>query len=99
MRTATPRTSASSAAGGPERIRAALTAKGVDRQLIEAALAAPEDGVGELERAIDLLERRGERPDDDRRRGRALAFLARRGYESELAYEAVRGFERRCNAG
>ena len=84
---------------GSGRIRAALADKGVDRELIDAALQGTEGDGGELERAIELLERRGEAPADERRRGRALAFLARRGYERELAYEAVRGFERRCNAG
>jgi hypothetical protein len=33
---------------------------------------------------------------DDRSRARALAFLARRGYDVDLAYEAVRGVERRA---
>ena len=33
-------------------------------------------------------------PDDDRARERALGLLVRRGYELELAYEAVRAFER-----
>ena len=84
---------------GSARIRDGLAGKGVEREPIEAALAAPGTNGDELERAIELLERRGEAPDDERRRGRAVAFLARRGYESEIAYEAVRGFERRCNAG
>ena len=79
---------------GPERIREALLAKGVERPLIELAIAGS-GGEDELERAIGLLERRGEEPIDERARARALAFLARRGYESELAHEAVRGFERR----
>jgi len=80
---------------GPERIREALAGRGVDRDLIEAALAA--DGrTSQLERAIDLLDRRGDPPLDEAARARALAFLARRGYDSELAYDAVRGFERLC---
>ena len=80
---------------GPERIRGALAERGLDAATIEAALAA--DGPGEqLERAIAMLERRGEPPDDERSRARALAYLARRGYDSEIAYEAVRGFERRA---
>ena len=33
---------------------------------------------------------------DEPSRGRALAYLARRGYDSELAYEAVRELERRA---
>jgi regulatory protein len=78
---------------GPERIRGALADRGLDPRAIEAALAG--DGRDEqLERAIALLERRGEGLVDPASRARALAYLARRGYESELAYEAVRGFER-----
>jgi regulatory protein len=33
-------------------------------------------------------------PRTDRERERALGLLARRGYELELAYDAVRAFER-----
>lgn len=80
---------------GPDRIREALAQRGLDRELIEAAVAG--DGTAtQLERAIDLLERRGDPPVDDRSRARALAFLARRGYDVDLAYEAVRGVERRA---
>lgn len=82
---------------GPERIREALAARGLAPALIEAALAT-EGAEGQLERAIALLERRGESPVDERSRARALAYLARRGYDSELASEAVRGFERRAAA-
>jgi len=79
---------------GPERIREALSARGVDGHLIDAALAA--DGHDEqLERAVALLQRRGEALEDERSRSRAVAYLARRGYESEVAYDAVRGLERR----
>jgi regulatory protein len=77
---------------GPERIREALVAKGLGREDIEAALGSGED---ELERAIELLVRRGEPAVDERSRARALGYLARRGYESETAHDAVRGFERR----
>jgi regulatory protein len=80
---------------GPDRIREALAARGLEPALIEAALA--EDApASQLERAVTLLERRGVPPHDDASRGRALAFLARRGYDSELAYEAVRACERRA---
>jgi regulatory protein len=82
---------------GPDRIREALAGRGLDQRLIEAAAAA-EDPEQQLERAIDLLERRGEAADDEASRARALAFLARRGYDSEAAYEAVRGFERRLRS-
>lgn len=80
---------------GPDRIREALAKRGLSRELIDVALAG--DGAAtQLERAIELLDRRGDPPRDDRSRSRALAFLARRGYEADLAYEAVRGAERRA---
>jgi regulatory protein len=80
---------------GPERIRAALAGRGLDAGTVERALAS--DGRdGQLERAIELLAARSERPTDERSRGRALAYLARRGYDSELAYDAVRTLERRA---
>jgi regulatory protein len=79
---------------GPERIREALARKGLSGSEIEAALAA--DTGDDLARARALLERRGEPIEDERSRARALAFLARRGYESELCYEAVRSLERRA---
>jgi regulatory protein len=80
---------------GADRIREALAAKGLDRATIDVALGAV-TADEELTRAIELLERRGERAVDESSRSRALGFLARRGYESELAYEAVRAFERRA---
>jgi regulatory protein len=80
---------------GPDRIREGLARRGLDRELIDAALEG--DGHStQLERAIELLERRGDPPVDERSRARALAFLARRGYEAELAYDAVRTTERRA---
>ena len=78
---------------GADRIREALASKGLDRGTIEAALATESRG-DELGRAVALLERRGEPAVDEPSRGRALAYLARRGYDSDLAYEAVRAFER-----
>lgn len=80
---------------GPDRIREALAARGLERGPIDAALADDDPGA-QLDRAIELLERRGEPPTDEAARARALAYLARRGYDSELAYEAVRDFERRA---
>ena len=53
----------------------------------------------ELDAAVALLERRfGAPPADDRGRERALGLLARKGYELELAYDAVRAFERSAAA-
>ena len=78
---------------GSERIRERLEAAGLDRELIDAALRG-RDGGEELEAALALLERRMPVPPaDDRSRNRALGLLLRRGYEPELAYEAVRRFE------
>ena len=89
---------------GSGRIRRALLARGVDTDLIEAALreAAPdasEDATSpphrELGRALVLLERRFPDPPRDRReRQRALGVLIRRGYDPELATEAVAAHSR-----
>jgi regulatory protein len=74
---------------GPQRIREALTGRGIARELIDLALGA--DGHDEqLSRAESLLSRRAEPLSDDGARSRALAFLTRRGYDYELAYEAIR---------
>ena len=64
---------------------------------VEGALAeAPEDA--ELEAACGLLAKRCAPPRDDRERARALALLLRRGYPSDLAYEAVRRHEQSAAA-
>ena len=73
---------------GCDRIREALLARGLERALVTRALGEAEGE--ELERAIELLVRRGQALADDAARQRALAYLARRGYDSETAYEAVR---------
>ena len=74
---------------GPERIREALAGRGIPRELVDLALG--EDGHAEqLARATSLLERRAQPVATDGERGRALAYLTRRGYEYDLAYEAVR---------
>ena len=74
---------------GPERIREALAGRGIPRELVDLALG--EDGHAEqLARAAGLLERRAQPVVTDGERGRALAYLTRRGYEYDLAYEAVR---------
>lgn len=77
---------------GSERIRAGLEARGVPARLIDHALVALTNE-GETERAAALLQARGEALDSESARGRALAFLVRRGYPSEIAYEAVRRAE------
>jgi regulatory protein len=80
-------------AWGVERIERRLVALGVDPGL--AAAAADGDGHDELEAAVALLRRRlRTAPRTDRDRERALGLLVRRGYELELAYDAVRALER-----
>jgi regulatory protein len=85
---------------GTERIRRGLRERGVDRELAERALAQAPDAAGtafdeqplqsELERALELLRRRFPQPPRDRReRDRALGVLLRKGYESELALDAL----------
>jgi regulatory protein len=81
-------------AWGAERIERRLLAVGVDAALVAAALG--EHGAGEeLEAALAVLRRRfAQPPAHDRERDRALGLLVRKGYELELAYDAVRAFER-----
>jgi regulatory protein len=81
---------------GAERIRRGLSARGVDREVAEQALAtAPRDAVqddreAELTRALELLRRRFPQPPQERRdRDRALGVLLRKGYEQELAIDAL----------
>ena len=78
---------------GAERIERRLTELGVDRHHIRAALASDgdDDGHDELAAACELLARRFPvPPDTPRDLERALGFLVRRGYELELAHEALR---------
>ncbi|MEA2268507.1 MAG: regulatory protein [Solirubrobacteraceae bacterium] len=79
---------------GTDRIERRLRALGVDPAVAATALAGDE-AHDELVAAVALLRRRfAQPPADDRERERALGMLARRGYELELAYDAVRAFER-----
>jgi regulatory protein len=81
-------------AWGVERIERRLLAVGVEPALIAAAIDERDTGE-ELEAALAVLRRRFQRaPSDDRGRERALGMLVRKGYELELAYDAVRAFER-----
>jgi regulatory protein len=86
---------------GSERIRRGLLARGIDRELAERAVAP---GAGdrdpfageeptELERALELLRRRFPDPPRERReRDRALGVLVRKGYESEVALDALSAY-------
>lgn|SRR5215207_3006618 len=75
---------------GAERIARDLRRRGVGPDLVAAAVSDPGRDA-ELENALVLLSVRfPEPPNDDRGRNRAWKLLVRRGYEPELAYEAVR---------
>ncbi len=81
-------------AWGPDRIERKLLSAGVEPELIAAALAA-RDGADELDAAVAVLRRRFPAPpQDDRTRERALGLLVRKGYDLELAYDAIRALER-----
>ena len=74
---------------GNGRIRAALLDRGISAEDAEQALGEA-DGGQEIERALELLGDRGAALTDALERQRALALLVRRGYDSEVAYEAIR---------
>jgi regulatory protein len=76
---------------GSDRIRLTLNARGIDRELIDAALPAGR----ELDSAVAVLRRRFADPPRDRRgRDRALGVLLRKGYDPELALEALSTYMR-----
>jgi regulatory protein len=85
---------------GAERIRRGLLARGVARELAESALLTSSERSGdeeptELDRAVELLRRRFPQPPRERReRDRALGVLLRKGYESELALDALSAYAR-----
>lgn len=75
---------------GTDRIERRLATLGVDRELVAQALATRDRG-GELDAAVALLQRRFPLlADDPRDRRRALGVLVRKGYEPELARDAIR---------
>lgn len=82
---------------GTERIIRTLRERGIDRDLITAALAAIQDAAeeSELERAQTLLRQRFPAgPAQQRDRDRAFGVLVRKGYDSEVASDAVRAWAR-----
>jgi regulatory protein len=75
---------------GAERIDQRLRALGVDAELIASAVSS-QDHEGELEAALAILRRRfPEPPATPRDCERALGVLVRKGYELELAHDAIR---------
>jgi regulatory protein len=93
---------------GRERIRQGLLTRGVDRELVEDALDAdPERGwdgapetstdphQAELDRAVGVLSRRfPASPRERRDRDRALGLLIRKGYDPEVALDALTAYAR-----
>ncbi|MEI6447721.1 MAG: regulatory protein RecX [Actinomycetes bacterium] len=79
---------------GDRRIRKRLAELGTDRDAIDQALSV-DGGSSELERAIELLERRLAAPAErEPERRRAMGILIRRGYSMETASDAVREHSR-----
>jgi regulatory protein len=79
---------------GSERIARDLQRRGIAGHLIEEVVAT-RSRESELQTALLLLEQRHpDPPKDDRERDRAWQMLVRRGYTPEIAYDAIRAFER-----
>jgi regulatory protein len=84
---------------GSERIGRELRRRGVAPELVDTVLAN-HGRQAELATALLVLEQRLPSPAlDDRQRDRAWQLLVRRGYEPEIAYEAVRAHERGAGGG
>ena len=79
---------------GSERIARDLHRRGIAAHLIEEVVSTRSRD-SELRTAVLLLEQRNPAaPEDDRERDRAWQMLVRRGYTPEIAYDAIRAFER-----
>ena len=74
---------------GTERIQRDLLRRGVPSQVVEEVVSH-RDRDRELRAAVELLGARMAPPVDDRERDKAWRLLIRKGYEPDLAYEAVR---------
>ena len=80
-------------AWGAERIARVLGERGIDRALIAEVVGSTGDDLSELDRALEVLARRFPVPAaDPRERQRALGVLVRKGYDSDVAYDAVRAW-------
>ncbi len=78
---------------GDDRIRNRLRELGAPREDVEKALAV--DDQGELQRAIDLLERRLDAPAEEPAAHRkAMGILIRRGFAPSTAADAIRAHAR-----
>lgn len=77
-----------------DRIERELARRGIEPGLIASTLAAHDRG-GELAAALALLDERHPTAEGDRERDRAWRMLVRKGYEPEVAYDAVCAHARR----
>jgi regulatory protein len=83
---------------GSERIERNLLVRGIDRDLARTALTGTTPQ-SELERAVALLRRRfPAAPESRRERDRALGVLLRKGYDGELALDALAAHAREAEA-
>ena len=73
---------------GRERIERELCRRGIPAALAEVTVGE-EGRETELDAALSLLADKVAPPADDRERDKAWRLLVRKGYEPELAYEAV----------
>jgi regulatory protein len=84
---------------GADRIERRLLALGIPQRLVSEAVQG-RDRDGELEAARALLRRRFPSLDDDpRERRRAYGVLVRKGYDQELAWDAIRAHARGGDGG
>ena len=86
---------------GVERIRRGLAGLGVDGGVIESVIAETAGGEeDELERALELLRRRGVPTEPlEAARRRAYQTLLRRGFSAAVAYAAVRRWASSTGSG
>jgi regulatory protein len=83
---------------GSDRIERSLLARGISRELVRAAVGDASEQ-SELDRALALLRRRFPDATQNRRdRDRALGVLLRKGYDPELALDALAAHGRGAQA-
>lgn len=78
---------------GPQRIKEALQARGMPADLIADALAE-DSSDDQVERAVGILSGRPLDIGNQADQRKALGVLARKGFDAEIAWEAIRAMER-----